>query len=85
MRELISRLAQTSIGKDIVHRAVLEDATERRFSRVESWPDSVRGFEDLGFHLSSNQLNHEIASLQFATAAIVLPRGRAGRRKASPR
>lgn len=71
MSELIRRLARTKIGKDLIHRAVLEDATERRLSRVEAWPDQVRGFEDLTFLFSSNQLNHGIASLQFDEAALL--------------
>src|SRR5689334_2239607 len=42
-----------------------------RFRNVEQWPESVRGFEDLAFMFSSNQLNHGVASLQFDEAALL--------------
>jgi predicted O-methyltransferase YrrM len=42
-----------------------------RFARVEAWPGSIRGFEDLAFLFSSNQLNHGIASLQLDEAALL--------------
>jgi predicted O-methyltransferase YrrM len=42
-----------------------------RFTSVERWPDSVRGFEDLAFLFSSNQLNHGVASLQIDEAALL--------------
>src|SRR5579862_8489153 len=42
-----------------------------RFTSVDRWPDSVRGFEDLAFMFSSNQLNHGVASLQIDEAALL--------------
>lgn len=42
-----------------------------RFSRVGRWPAAVRGFEDLAFLFSGNQLNHGIASLQIDEAALL--------------
>jgi predicted O-methyltransferase YrrM len=38
---------------------------------VERWPDGVRGFDDLAFLFSSNQLNHGVASLQIDEAALL--------------
>ena len=42
-----------------------------RFANVREWPVSVRGFEDLAFLFSSNQLNHGVASLQLDEAALL--------------
>jgi predicted O-methyltransferase YrrM len=42
-----------------------------RFRNVERWPHDVRGFEDLAFMFSSNQLNHGVASLQIDEAALL--------------
>src|SRR5256714_2473977 len=42
-----------------------------RFADVEQWPAEVRGFEDLAFLFSSNQLNHGVASLQIDEAALL--------------
>ncbi len=71
VKQLAARAARTSAGKNLVHAAVLDDPAEMRFSRVERWPGEVRGFEDLAFLFSSNQLNHGIASLQFDEAALL--------------
>jgi predicted O-methyltransferase YrrM len=50
---------------------VLRDPAEMRFRNVERWPETVRGFEDLAFMFSSNQLNHGVASLQIDEAALL--------------
>lgn len=71
VKQLVPRLARTRVGKDLVHAAVLHDPQDYSFTRVERWPEAVRGFEDLSFLLSSNQLNHGIASLQFDEAALL--------------
>jgi predicted O-methyltransferase YrrM len=75
LRDAVKRLAagaaRTAIGKNLVHAAVLHDHSAKRFSRIEHWPESVRGFEDLVFLFSANQLNHGIASLQIDEAALL--------------
>jgi predicted O-methyltransferase YrrM len=70
-KQLVARVARTPVGKHLVHAAVLQDPSELRFSRVERWPDEIRGFEDLAFLFSSNQLNHGIASLRLDEAALL--------------
>jgi predicted O-methyltransferase YrrM len=47
-----------------------------RFPNVVHWPTGVRGFEDLAFLFSSNQLNHGVASLQIDEAALLYRLGR---------
>ena len=75
MRERLKRIvrhgARTSVGKNLVHASVLDDPARMRFPYVERWPDDVRGFEDLAFLFSSNQLSHGIASLQIDEAALL--------------
>lgn len=61
----------------MIHAAVLQDPKEIGFSGVECWPGEMRGFEDLAFLFSSNQLNHGIASLQFDEAAYIYRLARA--------
>ena len=70
-KELIRRFGRTTVGKTVVYASVLRDPARMRFSQVEAWPDGVRGFEDLAFLFSSNQLNHGIASLQIDEAALL--------------
>lgn len=67
----IRRLGRTSVGKNLIHASVLRDPATMRFRNVEDWPDNVRGFEDLAFLFSSNQLNHGVASLQIDEAALL--------------
>ena len=71
LKELVRRFGRSGVGKNVVHASVLRDPGEMRFGRVEQWPDDLRGFEDLAFMFSSNQLNHGIASLQFDEAALL--------------
>jgi predicted O-methyltransferase YrrM len=71
VKGLVAQAARTPAGKHVVHAAVLQDPDELRFALVERWPDAVRGFEDLAFLFSGNQLNHGIASLQFDEAALL--------------
>lgn len=71
VKDLVRRLGRTSIGKNLIHASVLRDPAAMRFRNVERWPESVRGFEDLAFLFSSNQLNHGVASLQIDEAALL--------------
>jgi predicted O-methyltransferase YrrM len=71
VKSLVRRLGRTSLGKNLVHASVLRDPATMRFPNVERWPDDVRGFEDLAFLFSSNQLNHGVASLQVDEAALL--------------
>jgi predicted O-methyltransferase YrrM len=71
LKEWVRRLGRTGVGKNLIHAAVLRDPAAMRFANVERWPDSVRGFEDLAFMFSSNQLNHGVASLQIDEAALL--------------
>jgi len=71
VKDLVRQLGRTSIGKNLIHASVLRDPAAMRFRNVERWPESVRGFEDLAFLFSSNQLNHGVASLQIDEAALL--------------
>ena len=71
LKDLARRVGRTGLGKNLIHAAVLRDPSTMRFRNVEQWPESVRGFEDLAFMFSSNQLNHGVASLQFDEAALL--------------
>jgi predicted O-methyltransferase YrrM len=71
VKELVRRLGRTGIGKNLIHASVLSDPASMRFRNVEQWPPDVRGFEDLAFLFSSNQLNHGVASLQIDEAALL--------------
>ena len=71
VKQWVRRLGRTTIGKNLIHAAVLRDPAAMRFTSVDRWPDSVRGFEDLAFLFSSNQLNHGVASLQIDEAALL--------------
>jgi predicted O-methyltransferase YrrM len=70
-KQLVRRLGRTRFGKNLIHASVLPDPAAMRFPNVEQWPAGVRGFEDLVFLFSSNQLNHGVASLQFDEAALL--------------
>jgi len=71
VKAIVRRLGRTSLGKNLIHAAVLRDPASMRFRNVERWPREVRGFEDLAFMFSSNQLNHGVASLQIDEAALL--------------
>jgi predicted O-methyltransferase YrrM len=71
VKELVRKLGRTSAGKNVIYASVLRDPAELRFRNVEQWPEQVRGFEDLAFLFSSNQLNHGVASLQIDEAALL--------------
>jgi predicted O-methyltransferase YrrM len=71
VKDIVRRLARTGPGKNLIHASVLDDPASMRFSRVERWPESVDGFEDLAFLFSANQLNHGVASLQIDEAALL--------------
>jgi predicted O-methyltransferase YrrM len=70
-KAIVRHLGRTSLGKNLIHAAVLRDPASMRFRNVERWPPEVRGFEDLAFMFSSNQLNHGVASLQIDEAALL--------------
>ena len=76
IKSLVRRLGRTSLGKNLVHAAVLSDPASMRFPNVGRWPNDVRGFEDLAFLFSSNQLSHGVASLQIDEAALLYRLGR---------
>jgi len=69
VKGVAARLARTGPGKNLVHAAVLQG--DKTFASVRDWPMAVRGFEDLAFLFSGNQLNHGIASLQIDEAALL--------------
>jgi predicted O-methyltransferase YrrM len=71
IKRVVARSARTRPGRALVNAAILASPEEMSFSRVRSWPSEMRGFEDLAFLFSSNQLNHGIASLQFDEAALL--------------
>jgi predicted O-methyltransferase YrrM len=71
VKELVRRLGRTTVGKNLIHASVLRDPATMRFRNVDQWPADVRGFEDLAFLFSSNQLNHGVASLQIDEAALL--------------
>ncbi len=71
LKMLVRRLGRTSLGKNVIHASVLPDPASMRFPNVDRWPARVRGFEDLAFLFSSNQLNHGVASLQIDEAALL--------------
>jgi predicted O-methyltransferase YrrM len=71
IKSLVRRLGRTQVGKNLIHAAVLRDPSTMRFRNVERWPERLRGFEDLAFMFSSNQLNHGVASLQLDEAALL--------------
>jgi predicted O-methyltransferase YrrM len=71
VKDLVRRLGRTGVGKNLIHASVLSDPASMRFRNVEQWPADVRGFEDLAFLFSSNQLNHGVASLQVDEAALL--------------
>jgi predicted O-methyltransferase YrrM len=71
VKTFIRKLGRTSLGKNLIHASVMRDPAELRFRNVEHWPETVRGFEDLAFMFSSNQLNHGVASLQIDEAALL--------------
>jgi predicted O-methyltransferase YrrM len=71
VKDLVRRIGRTPVGKNLIHASVLRDPAKLRFRDVEQWPETVRGFEDLAFMFSSNQLNHGVASLQIDEAALL--------------
>ena len=71
VKDLVRKLGRTPVGKNLIHASVLRDPAAMRFRNVERWPENVRGFEDLAFLFSSNQLNHGVASLQIDEAALL--------------
>ena len=76
VKSLVRRLGRTTVGKNLIHASVLPDPATMRFANVEQWPADVRGFEDLAFLFSSNQLSHGVASLQIDEAALLYRLGR---------
>jgi predicted O-methyltransferase YrrM len=56
--------------------ATIGDPRNLRFSTARWWPDEIRGFEDLAFLFSSNQLNHGIISQELDEASRLYRVGR---------
>lgn len=71
VKDVVRRLGRTGVGKNLIHASVLDDPASMRFPNVRRWPEDVRGFEDLAFLFSANQLNHGVASLQIDEAALL--------------
>ncbi len=71
LKDAIFRAGRTSVGKNLVHAAVLRDPGAARYTGVDRWPESIHGLEDLTFLFSSNQLSHGIASLQIDEAGLL--------------
>jgi predicted O-methyltransferase YrrM len=63
------RLGRTRFGRNLLFAGTIGDPRALRFSTARWWPDQVRGFEDLVFLFSSNQLNHGIVSQELDEAA----------------
>jgi predicted O-methyltransferase YrrM len=80
-RSLAGRFARTELGRRTLSWLALADpeqamataawlaARDSSFAGVETWPDSVHGFENLAFLFSSNRANMGIASLALDEAA----------------
>jgi predicted O-methyltransferase YrrM len=79
VKSIVRSLGRTKLGKNLIHASVLRDPATMRFRNVEHWPAELRGFEDLAFLFSSNQLNHGVASLQVDEAALLYRLGRDAR------
>jgi predicted O-methyltransferase YrrM len=71
LKDVLFRAGRTSVGKNLVHAAVLRDPGLARYTTVDDWPAEIRGLEDLTFLFSSNQLSHGIASLQIDEAGLL--------------
>jgi predicted O-methyltransferase YrrM len=75
LREAVKRAlagaGRTAPGKHAIHAALRRDSAVETFAGVRSWPETIRGFEDLDFLFTSSQLDHGIASLQFDEAALL--------------
>lgn len=71
VKQLLARGSRTTVGKHVLHAATRSDVAAERFSEVREWPERLDGFEDLGFLMTSSQLNHGIASLRLDEAALL--------------
>jgi predicted O-methyltransferase YrrM len=71
LKRALHRAGQTTPGQQAVQAIVLRDPRLAQWERVESWPGSLDGFEDLAMLFSSNRLNHGIATLQIDEAALL--------------
>ena len=73
MRERLKRVirtsARTSAGRTVLLSATVGDPRRLTFATARWWPEELRGFEDLVFLFSSNQLNHGIISQELDEAA----------------
>jgi len=67
----VAAFARTTAGTQLLYAATETDRRAQRFREVESWPDSVSGFEDLDFLFTSSQLDHGVASLRLDEAALL--------------
>jgi predicted O-methyltransferase YrrM len=71
IKRAVAASVRTTPGKHLLHAATASDRHAERFPDVQSWPGSVRGFEDLDFLFTSSQLDHGVASLRFDEAALL--------------
>jgi predicted O-methyltransferase YrrM len=71
VKRALHRAGQTTPGQQAVQAIVLGDPRFAQWKRVELWPDSIEGCEDLAMLFSSNRLNHGIATLQIDEAALL--------------
>jgi predicted O-methyltransferase YrrM len=78
VKQAVHIAGRTSIGRNLVHAAVIGDPRDNRFTTVRWLPDRIEGFEDILFLFSSNQLNHGVISQELDEAALIyrLARGR---------
>ena len=80
MRERLKRVirtsARTAAGRNVLLSATVGDPRQLTFAKARWWPEEIRGFEDLAFLFSSNQLNHAIISQELDEAS--LPEGGMG-------
>ena len=83
VRNVWGRLAGSRAGRRLIASAVVQrpdvalrpmrmaTAERSRFSRAESWPEALAGFEDLAFLFTSSPLNMGIVSMTLAEAAYL--------------
>jgi len=83
LRRSLWTAAHPGLGRRAIASVIVQDATlalrpmrmatatSSRFASVETWPDSIRGFEDLAFLFTSSPLNMGIVSMTFAEVAYL--------------
>lgn len=69
LKGVIRRAARTTGGRNVLLAATVGDPRDLTFATARWWPEEIRGFEDLAFLFSSNQLNHGIISQELDEAS----------------